>query len=295
MKIIKIGNIPIDRVVPNPFVPRVIVANLDELAASISSHGGLIQPVSVREKNGLYELAAGHRRWLACKQLGYREILAIVDDISDEKMLEIALVENIQRNDFNPLEEARCLAILRDTYRRTQEQIAEKMGKTRDYIAQRLRLLTFRAEIQDLVSRDIISVSVAETIASAPQNIQNQVISRIYEGWQPTVRELKEYIASLEKPKEPRSTTKGQHRRTGPAEKPEFYWDTWDELPTKPVKVIFGVREIPGYIKPEVFQIYRWLRTKGYGGTLADLFQEATETVLKYYGHSVGIFKNPSE
>lgn len=118
------------------------------------------------KKETFYEIAIGERRWRACRRLGYSSIPALVRKLTDEQMLEMALVENLQRKNLNPIEEASGYSKLQQKFGWTQEEVAKKVGKTRDYIAQRLRLLDFPPDIRELVSRDTITPTHAELIAS---------------------------------------------------------------------------------------------------------------------------------
>ena len=180
---------------------------MEELTKSIEERHGLIQPITVREKKDFYEVVAGHRRWHAYGQLGYEKIPAIVGQFTDEQMLETGLVENLQRKGINPIEEATGYAMLKQKFNWTQSEIAKRTGKSRDYIAQRLRLLTFPKKIRELVSHDIASASVVEAIASTTQETQSRIISKIETGWKPTV----EQVTTLA-----RSTGKDTHEKANP-------------------------------------------------------------------------------
>ncbi|MGI6143042.1 MAG: ParB/RepB/Spo0J family partition protein [bacterium] len=150
---------------PNKFQPRQEFSEdkLEELARSISLHG-VLQPVVVRDVIGGYELVAGERRWRACKLAGLEIIPAIIRDFSDSEMMEIALIENLQREDLNPLEEAAAYRRLLDEFGLTQEELSQRIGKSRSHIANILRLLQLPPEIQDYVSRGTISMGHARTL-----------------------------------------------------------------------------------------------------------------------------------
>ncbi|MDE2728858.1 MAG: ParB/RepB/Spo0J family partition protein, partial [Gemmatimonadota bacterium] len=143
--------VPIDRISANPYQPRQSFdqARLDELARSILEKG-VIQPVTVRRKNGQdeYELIAGERRLRAARQTGYQTIPAIVMAVSSpEEMMELSLIENIQRDDLNPIHEARAYLRLQEECHLTQEEVATRVGKNRTTVANTLRLLKLPAEV----------------------------------------------------------------------------------------------------------------------------------------------------
>ena len=142
---------------------------LQELAASISEHG-IIQPIIVvKGENGYYNIIAGERRWRACKIAGITEIPAIVRDYSKEQIDEISLVENLQREDLNPIEEALGYRTLMDRYGFTQEQVSEKVGKSRSNTANMLRLLSLETEIKD----ELVSGRLSMGHARALLHIEN--------------------------------------------------------------------------------------------------------------------------
>src|SRR5499427_841470 len=141
--------VPIDQIEVNPYQPRKVFdfTALDELAASIKS-SGVIQPIIVRQIGGGYQLIAGERRWRAARQAGLGRIPAIVRDASDAESLELALVENLLREDLNPMEESEAYRHLLDQFGWTQEQLAHRIGRDRTSIANSLRLMRLPAEIQ---------------------------------------------------------------------------------------------------------------------------------------------------
>ena len=142
--------IDIDLIDPNPEQPRTRFSaeNLDELAASIRANG-VVQPIVLRRKgSGRYEIVAGERRWRASQRAELRRIPAVVREVSDEKMLELALVENIQRQELNPIEEAGAVKRLIESLGLTQEQVAERIGKSRNIVATSMRLLKLPGEVQ---------------------------------------------------------------------------------------------------------------------------------------------------
>lgn len=143
------SEVDIDLIDPNPEQPRTRFAeeNLDELAASIRANG-VVQPIVLRRKGNRFEIVAGERRWRASQRAELRRIPAVVREVSDEKMLELALVENIQRQELNPIEEAGAYKRLIESLGLTQEEVAERVGKSRNIVATSMRLLRLPAEIQ---------------------------------------------------------------------------------------------------------------------------------------------------
>jgi len=148
----------IDLITPNSEQPRTNFneESLNELAQSIRANG-IVQPIIVRKKGNGYQLVAGERRWRAAQQAGLKKIPAIIKKISDEKILELALIENIQRQELNAVEEARAYKNLIDTIGLTQELVAERVGKNRTVITTSLRLLKLPEEIQRLIEEEKIS------------------------------------------------------------------------------------------------------------------------------------------
>jgi ParB family transcriptional regulator, chromosome partitioning protein len=145
--------VDVDRITPSPFQPRRTFdeAKIEELAASIRNQG-IIQPLVVRPKNGGFELIAGERRWRASMKAGLSRVPVVVRDASDHEALQLALVENLQREDLNPIEEASGYRRLQEEFHWSQEEMAEKVGKSRPAIANALRLLALPAEVQQEVS-----------------------------------------------------------------------------------------------------------------------------------------------
>jgi len=141
--------INVDLIEPNPQQPRTRFddSHLDDLARSIKANG-VVQPIVVRKKEGRYQIIAGERRWRATQKAGLRKIPAIVKDIPDEKLLELALVENIQRQELNAIEEANAYRKLIDHIGLTQEMVADRVGKDRTLIATSVRLLKLPNDVQ---------------------------------------------------------------------------------------------------------------------------------------------------
>ncbi len=159
--------ISINEVVPSPLQPRKHFAEgqLDELMKSISQHG-IIQPLIVRPVNGKMELIAGERRWRASKELGLTEVPIRIREATDHEVLEMALIENIQRKDLNPIEEAEGYVRLAKEFNMKQETIAERVGKSRAAVANSMRLIELHPDIQNHVAHSKLSVGHAKAILS---------------------------------------------------------------------------------------------------------------------------------
>jgi len=150
--------IDVDLIEPNPEQPRTRFddAHLEDLARSIRANG-VVQPIVVRKRNGRYQIIAGERRWRATQRAGLRKIPAVVKDIPDDKLLELALVENIQRQELNAIEEANAYRKLIDYVGLTQEMVAERVGKDRTLIATSIRLLKLPNDVQKLIIEGSLS------------------------------------------------------------------------------------------------------------------------------------------
>lgn len=176
--------IDIDLLTANPKQPRINFdeARLDELANSIRSNG-VIQPLLVRRKGREYEIVAGERRWRAAQRAGLLRVPVVVRDIPDEKLLEVALIENIQRENLNPIDEALAYKKLVDELRLTQDEVATAVGKDRASIANYLRLLRLPENVRALVATDALSMGHARALLGLerPERIEkaaHTVVSR---------------------------------------------------------------------------------------------------------------------
>jgi ParB family chromosome partitioning protein len=182
-----IRQVAVDQIVPNPHQPRAPIAEdqLTELVASIDEHG-LIQPIVVTQTGEGYQIIAGERRWRAACQAGLETIPAIVKEATPQQMLELALVENIQRADLNPIEEANAYHQLIDEFGLTQAQVAERVGKSRPAVANTVRLLSLPQEVQAAViagkigeghARALLALPSAEAQAAALKTILKRHLS----------------------------------------------------------------------------------------------------------------------
>src|SRR6187401_2451066 len=147
------AEVPADRLDPNPLQPRTVIdpVRLGELASSIRE-SGIVQPILVRRAGGRYQIIAGERRWRAAQKLGLATVPVTIRDVPDDRLLELALVENIQREELTPLEEAVAFQRLQEELHLTQEEVARKVGRDRSTVANTLRLLRLPREVRELVA-----------------------------------------------------------------------------------------------------------------------------------------------
>jgi ParB family chromosome partitioning protein len=189
------SEIDIDRIIPNPDQPRFRMdeQKLEELSASIREHG-VLQPILVRPCGNGYQLVAGERRLSAAQRAGLLKIPAIVRQIPDDRLLELALIENIQREQLNPIEEAHACQRLMDELKVTQEELAQKLGKDRSTVANSLRLLKLPSPVKLLVADGRISAGHARALLAS--NVSPAEMARIAvviekKGW--SVRETERW------------------------------------------------------------------------------------------------------
>ncbi len=195
-------DIDIDLIKPNVDQPRKNFAegNLEDLAQSIRANG-LIQPIVVRRNGSKFEIVTGERRWRASQKLGLKKIPAIVKEVRDEKLLELALIENIQRQELNTVEEAKAYKNLIETIGLTQEMIAERVGKSRTVITTFLRLLKLPADVQKLLEEEKITAGHARALLMIEdENSQRKMARKIME-MSLSVRETEKSIKRLGKEK----------------------------------------------------------------------------------------------
>ena len=198
--------IAIDLVEPSGMQPRTRFdeASLEELAKSIRANG-VVQPLLVRRKASGYELIAGERRWRAAQLAGLTKVPVVVRDVPDDKVLELALIENIQREDLNPIEEAQAYRKLIDSIGLTQESLAERVGRDRSYITNYLRLLRLPEDMRHLIEEGKLSTGHARTLlGTADVDMQRRVARRIIErglSVRETERLMRELLASAPKPR----------------------------------------------------------------------------------------------
>jgi ParB family chromosome partitioning protein len=213
----KIIEIPVNQLRANPYQPR---KNFDdesiaELAISIKEHG-VIQPIIVRSVVKGYEIIAGERRWRAAQKSNLETIPAVIRTLSDQQVMEISLIENLQREDLNAMEIALAYQNLIDTFSFTQEELSVKVGKSRSHIANFLRLLQLPAKVKDYVSRGTLSMGHARAILGLKneKNIEEFTEQSIKHQW--SVRELEDAVRKMEadyhkKPKKKIATKKDSY------------------------------------------------------------------------------------
>ena len=197
--------LPIDQIEPGEYQPRSVfdTDKLESLAASIRANG-VVQPVVVRRQGDSYELIAGERRWRAAQLAGLDTLPAVIREVSDEQVVAMALIENIQREDLNPLEEAGALQQLVEEFGLTHKQAAESVGRSRSAVSNLLRLLELVQEVKDMVDARHLEMGHARALLSLDTQLQaqaaRQVISR-----QLSVRQTEALVRKLQQGDTPRS------------------------------------------------------------------------------------------
>ena len=203
-KIVEIG---LDEIKKNPYQPRTYFneEKLNELKESIEING-LLQPIIVKKAVKGYYIIAGERRYRAFELLDRKEIPAIIKEMTDEEMMVFAVLENLQREDLSALEESESYKNLMDKMSLTQEELAKKLGKSRPYIANSLRLLKLPTEIKNKLEQGVISTAHARTLLSLKTKKAMEEVCTLVVERKMSVRELEEYVAKLLKPKEVKKT-----------------------------------------------------------------------------------------
>ena len=204
-----------DLLTPNRFQPRTTMDDerIEELAQSIRANG-IIQPIVVRKAGEGYEIVAGERRWRASQRAGLLKVPVVVRDIPDDKLLAAALIENLQREDLNPMEEAHAYRRLADEFHLTQEQISDAVGKDRSTVANVTRLLRLPLELRENVSAGAIAMGHARALLSLPDEASQLRWGREVVSKQLSVRETEVLVKKALTPAEPREApTKDVHTR----------------------------------------------------------------------------------
>lgn len=223
-----IREIPMNEIEPNPFQPRKIfsVEAIDELKKSIEEHG-ILQPIILRKGGKGYEIVAGERRFRAAKAAQFKNIPAVIREFDDTQMMELAVLENLQREDLTPMEEAAAYQTLMDRLNVTQEDLAKRLGKSRPYIANHVRLLTLPPKIQRLITEGKLTMGHGRTLLGLKQ--KNKMVSvadqAIKEGL--NVRQLEKLVQRLNE-NVPRET-----KKQTPAKKDVFIREREDLLREK--------------------------------------------------------------
>ena len=202
-----LSEVPIGKIIPNPHQPRLTFddAKLEELAQSIKEHG-ILQPLIVSRNGDQYELIAGERRLQAAKRVGLETVPVVVRDASEQEKLELAIIENIQRHNLNPIEEAKAYLRLIDEFGMQQEGVAKKMGKSRSVVANTLRLLHLPIEIQRAVAEGKISEGHAKALLAIENPEKQRAVFDLIIKEELTVRETEVKVRSISVKPHVRST-----------------------------------------------------------------------------------------
>lgn len=198
--------LPIHKVEPNPGQPRrdFDEEELQNLADSIKEHG-VVQPLTVRETaNGYYQIIAGERRWRAARLAGLWEIPAVIMEADDRKTMELALIENLQRQDLNPVEEAMGYQTLMEDYGMTQEETAQRVGKSRPTVANALRLMNLTSEVLDMVRTGKLSAGHARAVLSIKDQKKQQDAAQKIAALGLSVRQAELLCKNMAKEPEPK-------------------------------------------------------------------------------------------
>lgn len=199
------NELPINEIIPNRDQPRKTFdeAALEELAQSIKQHG-VLQPLLVRPiPSGGYQLVAGERRWRACRMAGLNKVPVVIKELTDTETMEIAIIENLQREDLNPIEEAEGLQALIDKCGYTQEEVAVSVGKSRPAIANSLRLLRLPQEVRDMTKNGEISAGHARALLAFDNDAMMLEAAKNIVSKKMTVRDV-ERLAKIKETNEPR-------------------------------------------------------------------------------------------
>ncbi|WP_020007122.1 ParB/RepB/Spo0J family partition protein [Salinicoccus albus] len=195
----------------NPYQPRTDFdqTKMNELAESIKAHG-ILQPIIVRKSVKGYDIVAGERRYRASKMAEKETIPAIVKALTDNEMMELAIIENLQRENLSPLEEANSYRQLMDELRITQGQVSERLGKSRPYIANMLRLLNLPQAVKKMISENSLSGAHGRTLLSLKDPLQQEAAAKKAVDEEMSVRALEDYVKALTEPKKKKTTQKSK-------------------------------------------------------------------------------------
>jgi ParB family transcriptional regulator, chromosome partitioning protein len=197
--------VPIDQIVPNPWQPRLHFdeAKMQEMAESIREHG-IVEPLVVRSRGVDYELIAGERRLRAARLAGLEAVPVVVREMDDRDVLEVTLIENLQRQDLSPLEEAAAFVRLIDEFGATQEQVAQRVGRSRPAVANTLRLLQLPDDVREELRKERLSAGHARALLALESPTEQSALARetIRLGW--SVRQLEARIRARRTPAKPR-------------------------------------------------------------------------------------------
>lgn len=201
-----LNEININDIVPNPNQPRKHFDEtaLNELASSIKIHG-IIQPIVVNdEDNGKYMIIAGERRWRAAKIAGLTTVPAYVRKFTEKQVKEISIIENLQREDLNPIEAAKAIKQLMEEYKLTQEAVAERIGKSRSVIANTVRLLTLPIEVVEMIEENKLSAGHAKILVALSDPIEQIKVATVAVNKKLSVREIEKLVKNINNPSKER-------------------------------------------------------------------------------------------
>lgn len=207
----RLAQLPVHLMISGPYQPRQSMGpdGLEQLAESIRRQG-VLQPIVVRKNGDIYEIVAGERRWRAAQLAGLTEIPALQKEMSDEEAMAIALIENIQRENLNPIDEARAIHRLSQELSLTHLEVAEAIGKSRASVTNLLRILSLNPEVQGLLERGEIDIGHAKVLLALKGPLQNQMAATVVKRGL-SVRETERIVQRLQAPTE-------QNKRTGSAD-----------------------------------------------------------------------------
>ncbi|MBO7747063.1 ParB/RepB/Spo0J family partition protein [Paenibacillus sp. MWE-103] len=213
----KVIEVSLAQLRPNPYQPRKTFDDeaIKELAESIKQHG-VIQPIIVRTVLKGYEIIAGERRFRASQLCGNTTIPAVVRNFSDLQVMEIALIENLQREDLNAIELSQAYQALMDKFNLTQEELSMKVGKSRSHIANFLRLLTLPEQIKENVSRGTLSMGHARAIVGVKEDVRKKELAELTIANEWSVRQLEEAIKNLDQPVPPKEKEPVSNKKRDP-------------------------------------------------------------------------------
>ena len=200
----QVTSLPLQKLEPNPLQPRKLFdeEELQVLADSIAQHG-ILQPIAVRKAaNGFYQIIAGERRWRAARLAGLRTVPVVVVEADDAETMELALIENLQRQDLNPMEEAMGYKQLMEEYSLTQEQVAQKVSKSRPAVANALRLLSLPSSITQLVADGSLSAGHARALMVLPSKAEQDLAAKKIMDLNLSVRQAETMCKNMAKPKQ---------------------------------------------------------------------------------------------
>jgi len=208
------AEVPVDRLEPNPFQPRLSMnaAGLSSLAASIRE-SGMVQPILVRPRDGRYQIIAGERRWRAALELGLPTVPVTIRQVPDERLLELALVENIQRQELSPLEEAQAYVRLQEELRLTQEQVAQKVGRDRTTVTNTIRLLRLPREVRELLGEGKLDAGHARALLALERPADQVGLAWEAARKRLSVREVERRVALLRAPRKARAARRDPNTR----------------------------------------------------------------------------------